>query len=92
MAGTTEPKQPVEKQFGLKSIESQMLQVLQDQYFNTLSNFLSFIALERLAYHVTPNTRFRWDIDKLYIWEDETVTPEPTAVEAAPSTLPKDEK
>lgn len=81
-----------EKQYSLKNIETQMLQVLQEQYFTTLSNFLSFIALERLAYQVTANTRFRWDVDKLYIWEDETVTPEQPAVETPPSTLTKDEK
>lgn len=78
---------PAEKEYSLKTIETQMLQVLQDGYFNTLSNFLSFISLERLAYQVTPNTRFKWEGDKLTIWEDETVTPEPTAVETVPSNL-----
>lgn len=49
---------PEVKKFSLKPIEKQMLDVLRNQYFTTLSNFLSFIALERLAYTVTENTKF----------------------------------
>lgn len=68
-----------EKQFSLKDIELRMLQVLQETYFTNLSNFMSFIALERLAYQVTPNTQFRLDEGKLYIHEKE---PQPETSEA----------
>lgn len=63
--------EPEEKQFGLKPIEQRMLLVLQEQYFGVLSNFLSFVAVERLAYNVTENTKFRVEGDKLYIHDAE---------------------
>lgn len=62
-------QKPEEKQFGLKPIEIQMLNVFQQQYNNTLSNFLSFIAMERLAYQVTERTQFRVEGNTLYISE-----------------------
>lgn len=77
------------KTFSLKPIEQQLLHTQQESYFNSLSNILSFIALERLAYHVTENTRFKWDEDKLEVWEDEPQTPEAEVIETAPSNLPK---
>lgn len=77
------------KTYGLKPIEQQLLHTQRDSYFNTLSNLLSFIAIERLAYTVTENTRFQWDGDKLQIWEDHE-TPEAETAEPAPSNLPKD--
>lgn len=67
-------KQPGEKMYGLKPIEEQMLQVMQQQHNVLISNFLSFIALERLAYQVTEQTRFRVEDGTLYISEN---TPEP---------------
>jgi hypothetical protein len=63
--------EPEEKQFGMKPIEQRMLLVLQEQYFSVLSNFLSFIALERLAYPVTEKTKFRVEGDKLYVHEEQ---------------------
>lgn len=62
-------EKPEQKTFSLKEIESQMLNVLEQQYFTTLSNFLSFIALERLAYAVTQNTKFELKDGKLLISE-----------------------
>ena len=59
------------KKFGLKPIELQMIKVLQDSYFNQLSNFLSFIALERLAYTVTQNTKYEIQDGNLIIEEVE---------------------
>jgi hypothetical protein len=60
-----------EKMFGLKPIELQLVSNLQQGYFNNLSTTLSFIALERLAYEVTPSTRFRIEDGNLYIHEEE---------------------
>jgi hypothetical protein len=78
-----------EKKFSLKKIEIQMLEVLQQQYFSTLSNFLSFIALERLAYTVTPKTQFKITDGTLAIWEnpDEGDTPQGAdGISVAPAT------
>jgi hypothetical protein len=49
------------KQYSLKDIETQLLNVFQQQQSVMLSNLLSFIAIERLAYTVTANTRFQLD-------------------------------
>lgn len=77
------------KTFSLKPIEKQLLDTQRESYFNSLSNVLSFIAIERLAYHVTQDTRFKWEDDKLEIWEEPTEVPEAEVVEPAPSKLPK---
>lgn len=69
-------KKPDEKQFALKQIEQQMLQGYESSYFQALSGFLSFIALERLNYQVTSNTKFRVERDQLFI--SEALPPEPT--------------
>lgn len=77
-------KLPNEKEYSLKNIELQLVQVIQNAYFTQLSNFLSFVALERLAYQVTEFTRFRVEDGKLYIFEEKpeeeavSTTPEPT--------------
>lgn len=64
-------KKEVEQQFALKAIELQMVSTLQQAYFSNLSNFLSFVALERLAYKVTENTRFRIEDGNMYVKEEE---------------------
>lgn len=82
-------KQPDEKQFSLKGTEQQMLKVLQDQYFTHLSNFLSFLSIERLAYTVTPNTKFRIEGNTLFISEDAAAAdqkPPADDVATAPAT------
>lgn len=63
-------KQPDEKMYGIKDIELRLVEVIQSTYFTNLSNVLSFIALERLAYPVTQNTRFRIEGNNLYIKEE----------------------
>lgn len=84
MATEDQPATPAgQKQFGLKTIEQQMLQSMQDSYFNALSNFLTFVATERLAYAVTPNTKFVVDGDTLKIWEEEPATEAPNEQPAA---------
>lgn len=50
------PTEP--KQFNLKPIETQLLSATQAQFQTLVSNVLSFIAIERLAYTVTENTQF----------------------------------
>lgn len=95
MADTAQPQQPQTnpnrpdsaKQFELKQIEQQMLQFFQDQYFAALSNFLSFLCLERLNYPVTQATKFEVQEGKLFVWEGEQ-PPEagkPVAAEGAPT-------
>jgi len=64
-------KQDGESMYGLKPIELKLVESIQTSYFSNLSNTLSFIALERLAYDVTENTRFRIEDGKLYIKEEE---------------------
>lgn len=91
MADAAKDSVPERKTFGLKPIEQQLLNTQRDAYFNSLSNVLSFLAIERLAYNVTNDTRFQWDDDKLQVWEEPEAPapPEAEVVEPAPSNLPK---
>lgn len=66
------------KKFSLKPIETQLLSVLNQQYASTLSNVLSFIAIERLAVNVTGNTHFVLNDDATEVTISET-DPEPPA-------------
>lgn len=59
------------KEYGLKDIEFRTLGGIQQLYLQQLSLFLSFIALERLAYQVTERTQFRTEGKKLFVWEAE---------------------
>lgn len=70
-----------EKEYGIKDIELRLVETLQQTYFQNLSNVLSFIALERLAYPVTENTRFRIEGNKIFIHEE---TPEEEVTTTAP--------
>lgn len=81
------------KEYSLKSIETQLLNVFQQQQSVLLSNILSFIAIERLAYEVTANTRFELapDYTKVTVSEVEPETP----AEDTPTVVtepPKDKK
>lgn len=58
-----------QKEYSLKPIQNQMLAGLQENYFSTLANFLSFLALEFWGYTVTPTTKFEVREGKVYIWE-----------------------
>lgn len=73
-------QQPNEKQFGLKPSEARMLMAIEQQFMQSLSLFLSFVAIERLAYNVTEKTQFRTDGDKLFIHEQEPEQPEAPSV------------
>jgi uncharacterized protein (DUF1778 family) len=67
------------KQFDLKDIEVQMIRMFANQYQVQLSNFLSFIALERLAQTVTDKTQFKLSEDlKTLIIQDQEEEVEPT--------------
>lgn len=57
--------EPIEKRYSLKSIDMQMVSVMQAP----LSNFLSFLALDRYNYPVTNNTVFKIDNGDLVISE-----------------------
>lgn len=63
-------EEKTEKEYSLKPIELRLVEAIQSAYFSNLSNTLSFIALERLAYDVTENTRFRVEDGKLFIHEE----------------------
>jgi hypothetical protein len=67
---TKNSSEPQEKMFSLKEIEMRSLRNIQQRNNDSLLDFLSFVALERLAYDVTKNTRFRVGEDNdLYISE-----------------------
>lgn len=75
---------PETKQFSLKKTELHMVQALESNYFANVSNFLSFIAIERLGQPVTSNTRFEIKDGKLYMTESiEASQPDPDEIEAA---------
>jgi hypothetical protein len=70
MTKKTNPE-PEEKTFSLKDIELQMVQNMHNRANQSLFDFFSFIALERLAYTVTEHTRFRVEDGKMFISEVE---------------------
>lgn len=74
---------PEEKRFDLKDIELQVVQNMHNRANQSLFDFFSFIALERLAYTVTENTRFRVEDGKLFISEVEAQPEQPTDEEVA---------
>lgn len=78
----TEPKVISSKEYSLKQIEVQMLQVIIQQQNTLLSNFYSYIAIDRLATTVTPQTRFEpnEDMTKVTIVETEAPKAEQSAV------------
>lgn len=75
-------KQPEEKQFSLKESEMRMLMGIEELKNQQMSLFLSFIAMERMAYTVTLNTRFRVENNTLYIAEAAPEQPQPAAPDA----------
>lgn len=77
------------KEYSLKGIETQLLQVFQQQQSVLLSNLLSYFAIERLAYDVTPNTRFEISPDFTKLTIAEVVPEEDTGVVTEP---PKKDK
>lgn len=54
----TKDTKPEAKQFSLTSIETQLVKVTQQQFQTVMSNEMTMIAVQRLNYPVSPNTRF----------------------------------
>ncbi len=69
------PANPNEKQFSLKDSEVRMLMGIEELKNQQLSLFLSFIAMERMAYNVSMNTRFRVEGNTMFISEIEPEQP-----------------
>lgn len=79
---------PDPKRFSLKPIETQLLMAKQQTYQTDLSNLLSYIAIERLAYTVTSNTHFSFNdgMTEITIIEEEPpAPPEETGVIETPA-------
>lgn len=60
---------PDTKQFSLKNIELNLIANNQARSQQSLYDICTFIAAERLAYQVTPQTQFRVEDGKLFISE-----------------------
>lgn len=67
----SEPKDA--KKYELKAMEVQYLNIIYRQYQSLVAGFLSFVANERLAYKVSQNTQFQYDLGQssLMIYEQE---------------------
>lgn len=61
--------------YSLKPAESQLLKVTHQQMMNIITNEMAMIAIERLAYRVTENTRFAFNEDMTEVEISETETP-----------------
>lgn len=79
------------KEYSLKSIETQLLNVLNQQHANLLSNTLSFIVIERLAIQVTDKTRFDLNQDMTTVTITE-IAPEPTEGDVITEAPAKEKK
>lgn len=67
---------PNEKMFGLKDIEMRVIGNINERNNAALLDYLSFVAIDRLAYPVTPQTAFRVDGEgNLYVSERPVETP-----------------
>jgi hypothetical protein len=75
-----------EKQFSFKQIETQMLQTIHEQgnlaleqNRVALSNFVSYVLMDRLQHKVTPDTKFELtpDFQTVVVWQDETEPEKP---------------
>lgn len=79
------------KTYSLKEIEINLINLTQQQWQVAVSNILSFIALERLAYNVTENTQFTIEGTNLIISEKEAA-PEPEQPESPIAQAAKGDK
>lgn len=80
--------EPKPKQYSLKPIELQMIGVVNEQHQAMLSNMLSFIAIDRLGYHVTERTQYRIDEKgNLFIWEVPDMDKPPVDVAGGDETI-----
>lgn len=72
-----------EAKYSLKAIELQMIQNMHDRANSALFDYLSFVAIERLAYTPNKGTTFRVENGALYIGD--TPIPEEPKEEVAVS-------
>jgi hypothetical protein len=72
--------------FSLKEVEAQLLRVTHQQMMNIITNEMALIAIERLNYQVTEQTRFEFnaDMSEVEITEAEVPTEEAGIVTEAP--------
>lgn len=68
------------KTYSLKAIETQLLRTTMQQMHTLLSNEMAMIAIERLAYNVTADTKFEFNDDLTEVTISENVPPEDTGV------------
>lgn len=64
---------PQTKEFGLKDIDLQMINTINGLAQTSMSNFASFVLMDRFAYQVTGNSKFEIDFEKksIKVWEEE---------------------
>lgn len=60
------------KEYSLKDVEIQMLNTIEGLKQTAMSNFVSYLLMERVAYPVTANSRFEIDFQKkvINVWEE----------------------
>lgn len=65
-------KDTARKEYSLKDVEVQMFSTIDGLKQTAMSNFASFILIERMAYPVTANSRFEIDFAKksIKVWEE----------------------
>lgn len=78
---------PEEKVYSLKAAETNLLRYIKQHQEAIFAGILSTIATDRLAYHVTPNTKFELtgDFAQMKLTE---VEPEPQAQESTEAAIP----
>jgi hypothetical protein len=80
------PERKNQKEFSLKSVESQLLAIAIQQHQALISNLVSYYAIERLAYPVDANTKFELsnDLKQVRIYQEEAPeAPQAPEVEVA---------
>lgn len=60
------------KEYSLKDVEIQMLNTIEGLKQTAMSNFVSYVLMERMAYPVTPQSRFEIDFGNkvINVWEE----------------------
>jgi len=64
---------PEAKEFSLKNNEVMMLRVFHQQHMVVVANFLTYIAIDRLAYPANEQTQYELspDMTKVKVWQKE---------------------
>lgn len=86
-------QQPEEKQYSLKAAETNLLRYVKQHTEAIFAGILSTIAADRLAYTVTPNTKFELTNDFTMMKLSEMQPPAaPAEQPAAPQNVPGEPK